>query len=324
MSRQRPRRLRRGAARLLCRRLGPPGRQQQQPPPALSLSAVLPDLSGNRGGALSTIAVAPARRDFSEEQKVGTPTLQSSLLPEATLNRLSYSRLELIVDLDDEPMRDFYAAGCVRGNWSVRELMRQIASLSFDRSVLPREGKAGRTRPGRWRFDMPPPGRPRPVFFEVRRDNRVNVADAVSRILGWRYLTGSCGMCPDAGNGRDPWSASRSVSQAAPDKRVTVLVPAGRRLLDGLADLLPRLEPPPLQRQRLEHLAPRLDRVEVGLVIGLEGKLPARMRREARQHVGGPVRLEVVDDRVEPLDAAGTHASACSKKSARWAALRLE
>jgi predicted nuclease of restriction endonuclease-like (RecB) superfamily len=45
----------------------------------------------------------------------------------------------LIVDLDDEAKRDFYAAECIRGNWSVRELKRQIASLYFERSGLTRD-----------------------------------------------------------------------------------------------------------------------------------------------------------------------------------------
>ena len=55
---------------------------------------------------------------------------------EILLNRLSFSHLELLVDLDDEAKRDFYAAECLRGNWSVRELKRQIASLYFERSDL--------------------------------------------------------------------------------------------------------------------------------------------------------------------------------------------
>ena len=67
---------------------------------------------------------------------VGTLSPQSGLSPETLLNRLSYSHLELIVDLDDEAKRDFYAAECTRGNWSVRGLKRQIASLDFERSGL--------------------------------------------------------------------------------------------------------------------------------------------------------------------------------------------
>ena len=72
----------------------------------------------------------------SGEEKVGTPSPQSGLSAGTLLNRLSYSHLELLVDLDDEPKRDFYAAECLRGNWSVRELKRQIASLYFERAGL--------------------------------------------------------------------------------------------------------------------------------------------------------------------------------------------
>src|SRR5579864_722148 len=73
------------------------------------------------------------------QRKVGTPSPQSCQSGETLLNRLSYSHLELIVDQDDEPRRDFYAAECIRGNWSVRELKRQIASLYFERSGLSRD-----------------------------------------------------------------------------------------------------------------------------------------------------------------------------------------
>src|SRR3712207_8395991 len=49
------------------------------------------------------------------------------------------------------------------------------------------------------------------------------------------------------------------------------------------ADLLPGLEPSPLQRQRLQHLPPRLDQVEVRRVHRLEDELPPREgQREQR------------------------------------------
>jgi predicted nuclease of restriction endonuclease-like (RecB) superfamily len=44
--------------------------------------------------------------------------------------------LELIVDLDEELQRVFYEIEGLRGNWSVRELKRQIASLYYERSGL--------------------------------------------------------------------------------------------------------------------------------------------------------------------------------------------
>ena len=45
---------------------------------------------------------------------MGTPSPQSGVPAESLLNRLSYSHLELAVDLDDEPKRDFYVAECLR------------------------------------------------------------------------------------------------------------------------------------------------------------------------------------------------------------------
>jgi len=38
--------------------------------------------------------------------------------------------------LDDDLKRAFYEVECFRGNWSVRELRRQIGSLYFERSGL--------------------------------------------------------------------------------------------------------------------------------------------------------------------------------------------
>jgi predicted nuclease of restriction endonuclease-like (RecB) superfamily len=71
-----------------------------------------------------------------EPAKVGAASPQSSSAAETLLNRLSYSHLELIVDQDDEFKRGFYASESVRGNWSVRELRRQIASSYYERTAL--------------------------------------------------------------------------------------------------------------------------------------------------------------------------------------------
>lgn len=50
--------------------------------------------------------------------------------------RLSFSHFAELIELPDESQRRFYEIECVRGNWSVRELRRQIASLYFERSGL--------------------------------------------------------------------------------------------------------------------------------------------------------------------------------------------
>lgn len=55
------------------------------------------------------------------------------------VNQLSYSHLELIVDIEDPLKRAFYEIECIRGNWSVRALKRQIATLYFERSGLSKD-----------------------------------------------------------------------------------------------------------------------------------------------------------------------------------------
>jgi predicted nuclease of restriction endonuclease-like (RecB) superfamily len=55
------------------------------------------------------------------------------------VERLSYTHLELLAAIDDPLKRAFYEVECIRGNWSVRELKRQIASLYFERSGLSRD-----------------------------------------------------------------------------------------------------------------------------------------------------------------------------------------
>ena len=71
-------------------------------------------------------------------EKVGTASPQLHIPPDQLTCRLSYSHLELIVDLEDDLKRAFYEVQSVRGNWSVRELKRQIASLYYERSGLSR------------------------------------------------------------------------------------------------------------------------------------------------------------------------------------------
>ena len=51
-------------------------------------------------------------------------------------HRLAFSHLSEQLELTDETQRRFYEIECIRGNWSVRELRRQIASLYYERSGL--------------------------------------------------------------------------------------------------------------------------------------------------------------------------------------------
>lgn len=55
--------------------------------------------------------------------------------------RLSFTHLAELIQLSDKTQRRFYEIECIRGNWSVRELRRQIASLYYERSGLSRNKK---------------------------------------------------------------------------------------------------------------------------------------------------------------------------------------
>jgi len=78
-------------------------------------------------------------QSLSKNGKVGTPSPQLGVRPERLIQSLSYSHIELLVDLEDDFKRAFYEIECIRGNWSVRELKRQIASLYYERSKLSRD-----------------------------------------------------------------------------------------------------------------------------------------------------------------------------------------
>jgi predicted nuclease of restriction endonuclease-like (RecB) superfamily len=70
----------------------------------------------------------PARRTVSPESV-------SPLSPHLVL-RLSWSKLQELVRLDDPLKRAFYENECLQGNWSVRQLQRQIGSLLYERTAL--------------------------------------------------------------------------------------------------------------------------------------------------------------------------------------------
>lgn len=68
-------------------------------------------------------------------------TAQLAMPPEKLLNSLSYTHFEQLLGFDDPLKRAFYEIECIRGNWSVRALKRQIATLYFERSGLSKDKK---------------------------------------------------------------------------------------------------------------------------------------------------------------------------------------
>jgi predicted nuclease of restriction endonuclease-like (RecB) superfamily len=73
---------------------------------------------------------------LSTLEKVRTTSAQLAIPPDKLVRTLSYSHLELLLAIEDPLKRAFYEIECIRGNWSVRELKRQIGSLYYERSGL--------------------------------------------------------------------------------------------------------------------------------------------------------------------------------------------
>lgn len=84
----------------------------------------------------------PDQESQAVVQKVGTVSPQLAAPAEKLLNSLSYSHFEQLVTLDDPLKRAFYELECLRSQWSVRELKRQIGSLYFERSALSKDKNA--------------------------------------------------------------------------------------------------------------------------------------------------------------------------------------
>ena len=98
----------------------------------LRLFRTYPHIAGTLSPQLRGLLLAEASTD-AESGKVGTPSPQLSA---ELVSKLSYSHLELLVDIGVDLKRCFFEIECLRGNWSVRELRRQIASLYYERSSL--------------------------------------------------------------------------------------------------------------------------------------------------------------------------------------------
>lgn len=77
---------------------------------------------------------------LSDNQKVWTVStlFENKLIvpPKKLISKLSYSHIELLLNIDNQLKRTFYEIECIKGTWSVRELKRQINSLYFERSGL--------------------------------------------------------------------------------------------------------------------------------------------------------------------------------------------
>jgi predicted nuclease of restriction endonuclease-like (RecB) superfamily len=92
-------------------------------------------------------SLPPQLQDLLPHPEDLAPAIVGSLHPQSgessqdLLHRLSYTHFEELVAIEDLLKRSFYEEECTRGNWSVRELQRQIGSLYYERTALSKDKK---------------------------------------------------------------------------------------------------------------------------------------------------------------------------------------
>jgi predicted nuclease of restriction endonuclease-like (RecB) superfamily len=84
-------------------------------------------LSPDLGQALMPL---PSRANAAQ------PAAQMGISVSELLTKLSFTHIVELLACADPIQRAFYELECIRGNWSVRELKRQMASLYYERSGL--------------------------------------------------------------------------------------------------------------------------------------------------------------------------------------------
>lgn len=93
--------------------------------------ALTPELSG---------VLPNGRQPATEIRDLMTPELPI-IDGQTLITRLSFTHLVELLNIGDDLKRAFYEIECIRGNWSVRELKRQIDSLYYERSGLSKNKK---------------------------------------------------------------------------------------------------------------------------------------------------------------------------------------
>ena len=77
---------------------------------------------------------SPTVSDKSQLQTTPTPSVQFQTSADKIISRLSFSHIVEILAVKEPLARYFYETECMRGNWSVRELRRQIATNLYVRT----------------------------------------------------------------------------------------------------------------------------------------------------------------------------------------------
>jgi len=91
---------------------------------------------GRPGKGKSAISELPALPATDDSAIVPTASPQLLVPGNKLVDKLSFTHFVELIKLDDSLKRTFYEIECIRGNWSVRELKRQIGSLYYERLGL--------------------------------------------------------------------------------------------------------------------------------------------------------------------------------------------
>lgn len=94
-----------------------------------------------KSGQIGQSPIAQLKTPYFQIARKGQSLIAQSLsdlmvLPDKLISKLSFTHLVQLLSLDDPLKRTFYEVEAMKGNWSVRELKRQINSLYFERMGL--------------------------------------------------------------------------------------------------------------------------------------------------------------------------------------------
>lgn len=90
------------------------------------------EIAQNTESESSSLMPNIIRRSLTTESELNTNRLEGEMI----LAKLSYTHLEQLIRIQDQLKRTFYEVECIKGNWGVRELKRQINSLYYERSGM--------------------------------------------------------------------------------------------------------------------------------------------------------------------------------------------
>ncbi len=101
----------------------------------LNVQTVSAELENNVNQIRQTLSDESTNSTSHLAQIKPTPSVEA-ILNEKIISKLSFSHITLLLPIDNEFKRAFYAIEAIKGTWSVRELKRQIESLLFERSGM--------------------------------------------------------------------------------------------------------------------------------------------------------------------------------------------